>query len=439
MAVRYPIISGNWSNALIWNGGTLPTSADDVYANGFTVTIDQNITVLSLRNTAQSPAVAGGGFLLSGTYTINATSAAGLTAGNAILLTYTGTGSVINATINGSLTTNINTIRHNSTGNLTINGDVLNTVTTSIDVITTTSTGTLNINGNILGNGRGNNIVISSICTVNIVGNVTRNSAFSGGSCISITSQSTLNITGIVSGVSAGSGSPTISINSNLSVVNITGSVFHNTTNSQNFVIQINQAATVIIVGSVYNLQPLSLTISSTVNSYLKITGPIYTTTTTAAVSSTNSTAINIFSGPFISSDSGAVPFVVARMHYIQTIGSYFEFRDSSTNGALPPATPAPATRLVSPDTVVDSPIPSNVRNGVSYALGTFTGTLKVPNPNSVAFGVETDNTVGNAVLTPNAVWNHLTANITTAESIGERLKNASTVDTTGDQLAALL
>jgi len=31
MAVKYPITNGNWSNAAIWNGGTLPTSADDSY------------------------------------------------------------------------------------------------------------------------------------------------------------------------------------------------------------------------------------------------------------------------------------------------------------------------------------------------------------------------------------------------------------------------
>ena len=58
MANRYAVASGNWSNTATWNGGTLPTSADVVRPNNFTVTIDQDITVQELRNDASSPAVA---------------------------------------------------------------------------------------------------------------------------------------------------------------------------------------------------------------------------------------------------------------------------------------------------------------------------------------------------------------------------------------------
>ena len=50
----YNAASGNWSTAANWKGGTLgdgnlPQSGDDVYANGKTVTIDQDITVASLK------------------------------------------------------------------------------------------------------------------------------------------------------------------------------------------------------------------------------------------------------------------------------------------------------------------------------------------------------------------------------------------------------
>jgi hypothetical protein len=124
-------------------------------------------------------------------------------------------------------------------------------------------------------------------------------------------------------------------------------------------------------------------------------------------------------------------------MHYKRTLGSYYEFRDNSTNGALPPAGPAPATRLVSPDTVVDAPSPNNVRQGIVYALGSQTGIMKVPSPSNVRLGVPVDNTVGEAVLSPEDIWNHLKSNITTAGSIGERLKNVSTTDITGAQLQA--
>jgi hypothetical protein len=84
-------------------------------------------------------------------------------------------------------------------------------------------------------------------------------------------------------------------------------------------------------------------------------------------------------------------------------------------------------------------PAQSDVRFGVTYQSGSKTGTAYIPSPSSVGFGVPVDNTTGTAALTPASVWDAATSSLTTSGSIGERLKNASTVDTTGDQLAALL
>ncbi len=44
-------------------------------------------------------------------------------------------------------------------------------------------------------------------------------------------------------------------------------------------------------------------------------------------------------------------------------------------------------------------PQPSDVRAGLTYGFG-WSGTLAVPSPQSVAYNVATDNTVGTAVLT---------------------------------------
>jgi hypothetical protein len=440
MAVRYAVATGNWSNTATWNGGTLPTSADDVYSNGFTVTIDQDVTVLSIRNTAQSPAVSGGGYILSGTFTVSATGV-GFITGATRLLTYTGSNCVLNGNITGSGTTAIVTVYHDSTGLLTING-IITLPSTSPDntfVIQTNSTGGLNINGDITKLGRAETLRVGSACTVNIVGNLVANTAGSGGACVNITGAATVNVTGSVSNISVANGPKGIILNNAFCTVNITGDVFHNSPQTSNEVIFFNQPGRVTIVGSVYNLQPNSVTIRSSISSYLSIVGSIYTAAAQNAVVSTGSGAINLFSGPFICSTYGFFPFQVARMNLIRTMGNYFEFRDETTNGALPPSSIAPAIRLVSPDTVVDAPVPANVRDGVTYALATLTGTLKVPSPDSVAKGVPTDNTVGNAVLTPDAVWNYATANLTDANSIGARLKNVSTVETTGDQLEALL
>jgi hypothetical protein len=62
-----------------------------------------------------------------------------------------------------------------------------------------------------------------------------------------------------------------------------------------------------------------------------------------------------------------------------------------------------------------------------------------VPLPQYVSQGVLTDNTVGTAYLSAIDVWNISTSSMTTAGSIGERLKNASTVQTNGDQLASYI
>jgi len=57
MALRVALASGNWSNPAIWNNGVLPVAGDVVASNGFTVTIDQNITVDTLTNTVQTPVI----------------------------------------------------------------------------------------------------------------------------------------------------------------------------------------------------------------------------------------------------------------------------------------------------------------------------------------------------------------------------------------------
>ena len=61
MAVRWAIASGAFSSTATWNdGGTLgiPTTGDDVWTNGFTVTMDVNATVNSLNNNARARDIA---------------------------------------------------------------------------------------------------------------------------------------------------------------------------------------------------------------------------------------------------------------------------------------------------------------------------------------------------------------------------------------------
>jgi hypothetical protein len=51
MAVKYAVANGNWNAGTTWNDGTIPQSDDDVYANGYTITINISTLVVGSINT----------------------------------------------------------------------------------------------------------------------------------------------------------------------------------------------------------------------------------------------------------------------------------------------------------------------------------------------------------------------------------------------------
>jgi hypothetical protein len=412
MANVYATKTGNWSDPTVWNTGALPTSADDVFANNFTVTIDQNVTVLSIRSTAQAPAVAGGGFILNGGLTVNAN----LINGTGTLITYTATGT---STITGTLTIGSGTIIffNSASGTLNVNGNCNQPGTFLGPAITIGSTGTINIIGTYTAAVRGPVINVNANAIVNITGSLigTIGTVFANTSLLSINSLSTVTVTGLVeTRWNNNTAGIIIAVNATCNL-NVIGQVIHNGT------------------GDNPNQRVIWVTPASTTT----ITGTILANYITPAVLSTTTTSINLFSGPFVCGQYGTYPFQCFRMHLIPSVSTYFEFRDETTNGALSPGAIAPATRMISPSAASDAPAQADVRLGTTYALGTQTGTCNVPNPNSVAFGIPVDNTTGTAVLTVSDVWNYPTSSLSTANSIGLRMKNSSTIDTTGAQLAA--
>jgi hypothetical protein len=86
MAKRWAVGNGNWNTAATWNdpggGATVPSPGDTCHANGYTVTIDVDLTgtAYELRTTADgAPPAAGGVFTTTGTRSITANVEAGTT------------------------------------------------------------------------------------------------------------------------------------------------------------------------------------------------------------------------------------------------------------------------------------------------------------------------------------------------------------------------
>jgi hypothetical protein len=300
-----------------------------------------------------------------------------------------------------------------SAGTYNFVSNLAKTATNSVLTITGGSQ-TVNIVGNLMATDGGLVITANVQYTLNITGNLTSFEA--GGTCLSIVNATICNITGNIIGETLG-GSQSAVISISGAICNITGNVFY------------TQRA----------LGPLILSYG-----VLSIVGIINATGTNnsganAVYNEYNSNAVNLLSGPFIFSITSVNPVMVSRIHLIPVSNSYVEFRDSSTNGALPPAVQSPATRLVSPDTVADAPSPNNVRQGVSYSSGALTGTMIVPSPDNVSKNIPVDNTVGTAVLDATAIWAVPLTSINTSNSIGRRVKNAATVETTGAQIQTTL
>lgn len=410
------------------------------------------IVELRLYEYLSVSAVAGGGFTLNSGVTVTCTNTGdGITSATGTCITYSGTGiSTINANILGSTTGTAGCIgvRVTGTGVLNINGNLVGYRTASgsnIRALSIEANATVNLTGNI-STPNAYTVYIASQCIFNIVGNVYVGTYNTTTTIYCTGTNAIINLTGNIYGQGGVSGWTMTGIYLGaICTLNVTGNLIGiNNDSRSHYLISVGANATVNITGTMQSgINGVSdygeICFYSTVSSYLSHTGSIIASLSGYALISTGSGAINIFSGPFISSTSGMQPFYVTRMHYKRTIGSYYEFRDNSTNGALPPVAAAPTTRLNSPEVGSDLPAVANVRFGTTYGYGSLTGTLRMPHPNQVTYGVAVDNTFGTAVLTAASVWDYLVANITVENSIGMRLKNVATPQTTGSQLAALL
>jgi hypothetical protein len=364
MPNRWPINSGSWSDPNIWSGSIIPTASDDVYLNNQTITLDQNITVQSIRNTATGSVLANGQLNILGDFNIIAT----------------GTGLV-----GGDVTITNFLIRYSNSGSITIQSNFVS----NRNILDNLSTGIINIVGNISGPAALSYTTIrnSSAGVINITGNITAVSTFAA---IANNGAGTINITGDVTGGGPSNGAHAV-INSSTGTLNITGR---------------------IIGGSA------AAAINSTTAGIINVIGQCIASTASNAISSTSTTATNIFSGPFINSGSRNAIYCYNVQMYKNAVTSY-QIGVSGSNNTI---------TLLSENQATGMPAATNVRSGITYGpTNTLTGQMAVPHPNSVSYGVQVDTTTGSAIVKPEDIWNIPLTLLTSSNSIGQRLASSTT------------
>ena len=414
------VTNGNWSSLATWQDNAtgsfvastvLPGVNDDVYSNNFIVGINQNVNVLSIRNTSATNITAGGRFLLTNGITVNATGTGLVNNSSTTVLIEFNLAAPNSATI-------ITSALAGTPGNQNGNG---HTLLSNTGTLTLTVNSTWSLNGvivNVTGNGvfnlfgsgghagqvgsqTGINLAAAN-ATLNWTGNLTNHSvstnwgyiANSGG----FATTSTVNMVGNIRGADSANG---FGIFTN-GIFNLTGIAEPNTLGSSN-----SAAAVFAQAGS-------NVTINGIARS------------NTNRVVAINSTGLVTVSGQINCVNEGW-PIIATRLRLANAIPTQITFQTDSVGVNK---------TLYEPGTALGNPATSNVRQGVSYASGALTGTLVVPSPANVRRGVPTDNTVGTADLT---AQDFFTAIANSSDPIAVRLRNVATVQTTGDQIAAAL
>jgi hypothetical protein len=188
---------------------------------------------------------------------------------------------------------------------------------------------------------------------------------------------------------------------------------------------------TINITGSVSS-QGLSNAVDSaiisSVASTINIRGSIIAAPNIPAIQSTSTSGLVRVTGPLISQNN--YPAVYAqRIQWMSSSVSYYEFQtETFPKDIILYDSNYPAT----------FPSASDVRSGSLYGTtNQLSGSMAVPATSSVRYGVPVDNITGSATLTSQDILNYATQNLTGSNTIGARLKNISTVQTTAATIAA--
>lgn len=482
MPYRWAVINGNWSDTATWNDGGvlgLPTASDVVSPNQLRVTVDTNtnITVTQLTS-ARSGSIniqGGGVFVLNDGVTITAYGTGSLpgiwpyapqASGSLLLISqsnsaiisssmrmpgvYTGgtggfgnmlfmTGSS-NITVSGSISgvayasSNGWAIQHSSTGTLRIFGNVegapgLGSVN-GANGITTTAAGITNITGDVYHWGFDTNAANSPIFlataahTLIITGSVYQGD-FSQVTINNSSGNSNIFISGSLIGRTTG-GQSTI-FKSTLGNITVIGDILGQLAGGNN--ITHNSTGTITISGSIQK-RGAGIPISTTAACTTIVTGDLFYT--------------GLISGPIISSTS------VNGLVRVATLGTGFNTFNPIFSPRIQLISTSTPTYTLQTETFnqnitlgelasLNYPTASNVRSGSVYGdISQFTGTMIIPPANTVYYGVPVDTTTGSATtITPQEIFDCAISLLTGSNTIGARLQNISTTQTTAAVIAA--
>jgi hypothetical protein len=420
MAIVYATKTGNWSDTTVWNTGALPGAEDNVYSNGFIVTINTSPTVLSISNAAvASPVITlGGYFVATNGITLRCTATNGLDSRNNGLLFSSSLG------LGQSCTILANCVSPANGAYCAVNSGA----------------GTLNVTGNCTGSERSLSVVYNSgTGTTNILGNCISATGGAGGgtygaSCIN----GTLNITGdCIGGAVNGAGAANQG-----GILNITGGTCIGGSGSFGV---LHTAGTTVITGACLGGTG-SYGIVNSGSGTLTHIGTVQASATTPAIGPGSATQVTILTGPLLcnspnDASAGVNPCIALRWFPADTALSTFQYQ---MRGATASGSPSvrPVRQLFLTDAYSSGyPAVSNVNNGSTYGpAGIYAGTMNIPNSSTVSFGVPVGVTTGTMIIpTMESIWNYPISGITTSGSIGERLKTAATVSTVNTILSNAL
>ena len=501
MANKFAVAAGNFNATSTWSdtpagspGASVPVAGDNAYANGRAVTITANATCTKISTEAENGATAGGSFALNAGVTLTANVAPGTT--TCLTASYASPGvSTVSGNITGSATASQYGAQITGTGTLNILGSITggsNTASYGLYVNGTNCTVSQN-SGNVTGGSgaTGYGIYVAASSTVTVVGSVTAGTGAAIVTTPTITITVNLTITG---SVSAGSGSSGIIANHTLGYTNISGNIYggssaacyglsalgaapisitgnvYGGSSGTGYGINASQpSGTNTVVGNVYGSDSLSggwgIVLGGTLSyAVWNITGSaicgkqgggiaINTTGGSPVVRATRavgngygagstSTLISVYGITNPTNQNASVYVEELQYGALGNIPVYGPviLTDLSSNKVLMYRATASQKTLVDPVGLAGAvPAATDVRYGTVYNNGSTTGTCYVPPAASVGVGVPVDNTTGTAALTPANIWAALTSTLTTSGSIGERLANASTVTSTGQQLSNAL